>query len=1161
MSRFLPPLPSKRTGQKSPVLLSVVLLSVALSLVSSPQVSELRLSASPTPGETSEAEEAEADRLLIQGSQQYNRSDLRGAIQSWKTALAIYQQLENRPGISDSLNNLGAAYTNLGQYREAINFYQQSLAIKRQLEDKRGIVASLNNLGLAYDSLGQYREAINFHQQSLEIKRQIEDKGGIANSLNNLGNAYNSLGQYREAINFHQQSLEIKRQIEDKGGIANSLNNLGAAYTNLGQYREAINFHQQSLEIKRQIEDKGGIANSLDNLGVAYNSLGQYREAINFYQQSLEIRRQIEDKGGIAGSLNNLGESYRYLGQYREAINFYQQSLEIQRQIEDKGGIANSLNNLGIVYNSLGQYREAINFHQQSLEIRRQIEDKGGIANSLNNLGNAYESLGQYGEAINFYQQSLEIKLQIEDKGGIANSLGNLGSAYFFLEQYREAINFYQQSLEIQRQIGNRAGEGNSLNNLGYALFQLNQLAPAETFLRQAIEVRESLREGLDDEQKVSLADTQSNSYQTLQRVLIAQNRPQDALEISERGRARAFVELLAARGTVRDESNLASIPAVEPPTIADIQRIAHTQNATLVEYSLVGDNQLYIWVIQPRGEVHFTSVNLQPLHEQNTSLTQLVRNTREKIEKKAESIPELRQLHQLLIEPIAPYLPEDPQARVILLPHGELFLLPFPALQDSTDTYLIQKHTLLTAPAIQALDFSNNPVPLPASPSLALVVGNPTMPQRDPPLSPLRGAQAEAEQIAKLLKTQALTGDAATKTAILPQLSQSPVIHLATHGILDERRGMNSAVVLAPSTPTATSPQYPLLLDHPDGFLTAGEIVELQIPAELVVLSACDTGGGTITGDGVIGLSRAWLTAGTSTVLVSLWKIDDGVSGNMMSQFYQELQNNPDAAAGLRQAMLQAIEANIDLKNWAAFTVIGEAQVPFVGQQSSGFAVSLIELAIVAGVGVGGLVVITQRRRVMPKVVHTLQTVSKTRQIWIPIITGVVLVSGGIMGVQQWLSTPILYENATYGFKMQVPRQWKIQEPQDSITGTVAVFLAPPESGTAQFYEKVSITVEDLSSHPQTLEQYTDKAVQEIRDYVPDAMFLVERDPRTLGNHPAYRVMYTGKMGEKEVQRMLVWIVKEDRAYIVSYESAKGKFDRVLTTVEEMIKSLEFGE
>lgn len=142
--------------------------------------------------------------------------------------------------------------------------------------------------------------------------------------------------------------------------------------------------------------------------------------------------------------------------------------------------------------------------------------------------------------------------------------------------------------------------------------------------------------------------------------------------------------------------SPIPPLPAVEPPTIADIQRIAVTQNATLVEYSLVGDYQLYIWVIQPGGEVHFTSVNLQPLDQQNTSLTQLVRNTREKIEKKAESIPELRQLHELLIEPIASYLPDDPQARVILFPHGELFLLPFPALQDSNNTYLIQKQVVL---------------------------------------------------------------------------------------------------------------------------------------------------------------------------------------------------------------------------------------------------------------------------------------------------------------------------------------------------------------------------------------------------------------------------------------------------------------------------------
>ncbi len=539
--------------------------------------------------------------------------------------------------------------------------------------------------------------------------------------------------------------------------------------------------------------------------------------------------------------------------------------------------------------------------------------------------------------------------------------------------------------------------------------------------------------------------------------------------------------------------------------------------------------------------------------------------HTREKISNKDSPIPELRQLHQLLIEPIAQYLPDDPEARVILIPQSELFLLPFPALQDAQGNYLIQNHTLLTAPAIQALDFSNNPrqtgAPQTTQPG-ALVVGNPTMPKHDPPLKPLPGAEKEANQIAQVLNTQALTKDAATKSAVLSQLSQSSVIHLATHGTFDERRGMDSAVALAPS-PRNPGDGEAEAWEREDGFLTAGEIVDLKIPAELVVLSACDTGRGAITGDGVIGLSRAWLMAGTSTVFVSLWRIDDNEPLTVISEFYQQLQTHPDAAAALRQGMLKGIDSKVALKNWAAFTVIGEAQVPFVSEQSrGGFALSWIEIGILSVAGVGVMLIL--QRQLLPRVTPAWSLVSKQRHLLIPavgVVAAVFVVNGSIQGVQWWLRQPIEYHNPTYGLKLQVPRQWTIQEPQDPIRGIVAMFIAPPESGKAQFYSNVSIAVQDLSSSPKTLEQYTDKAVQEIQEYLQEAMFLQPPTSTSLGNHPAYRVMYIGKVGEREVQRLQVWMMKEDLVYVITYESEKGQFNPVSITVEEMIKSLEIEE
>ncbi|NEZ55038.1 CHAT domain-containing protein, partial [Adonisia turfae] len=263
--------------------------------------------------------------------------------------------------------------------------------------------------------------------------------------------------------------------------------------------------------------------------------------------------------------------------------------------------------------------------------------------------------------------------------------------------------------------------------------------------------------------------------------------------------------------------------------------------------------------------------------------------------------------LYQLLIEPMADLLPSDPNARVVFVPQEQLFLVPFPALQAKDGSDLIEHHTILTAPAIQVLgltsDSDNEAVA-----SQPLVVGNPSpMPQR---LQPLPHAGIEAHGIADLLSTSALIGEAATETAIKQQLSTASLIHLATHGFFNESNPLQGSLAFAPTA-------------NQDGFLTAEEILGQSLQADLVVLSACDTGRGQITGDGVIGLSRSFLAAGANNVMVSLWQVPDDATAQLMIEFYRQRQALDNAQA-LRQAMLATREQYKDPAAWAAFTLIG---------------------------------------------------------------------------------------------------------------------------------------------------------------------------------------------------------------------------------------------
>ena len=311
-----------------------------------------------------------------------------------------------------------------------------------------------------------------------------------------------------------------------------------------GEEQEILNTHPELL-------DDGLVAAMLE-------------KADNLREQGeLNKANWLKDFAGLLGKVDGdflagialQAEAYRLfeqgnqqddISQFREALQSWEQALTIYREIGNRKGEAASLGNLGAAYHSLGQYQKAIDFQQQSLEIEREIGNRQGEANSLGNLGLVYDSLGQYQKAINFHQKSLEISREIGFRQGEANSLGNLGIAYKSLGQYQKAIDFHQQSLEMAREIGDRQGESISLNNLGNVLLKTNQLAEAETALRASIQIRETLRSELvNNDHKASIFETQVSAYRNLQKVLVAQTRFDQALEISEMGRTRAFVELL----------------------------------------------------------------------------------------------------------------------------------------------------------------------------------------------------------------------------------------------------------------------------------------------------------------------------------------------------------------------------------------------------------------------------------------------------------------------------------------------------------------------------------------------------------------------------------------------------------------------------------------
>ncbi|NER78784.1 MAG: CHAT domain-containing protein [Leptolyngbya sp. SIO1D8] len=739
---------------------------------------------------------------------------------------------------------------------------------------------------------------------------------------------------YETAIIAWQAALSGYREANAEENMAITLNALAAATRSLGRYREAIAYGQESVALVRQLDNPELEAQTLGNLGIAYQESGRYADAVDTYEQALHLAQSQVNAAVEAQLLGLLGNAYESLGDYDSAIAAQQTSLAMARDLEIPSLEATALMNLGGLYSLQGEYSTAIDQYEAGIALAREIGNLGSAAYGLNNLGGAHQQLGQFEAAIAHFQESLALAEQTNNRALQAGVLTNLGVLYEDLEDLEEALTIHQQSIAIARSLEDPLLLANGLNNLAHAQLTANQLDAAETALQESVELLATLRQGLEDADKVNVFDTQIYTYNLLMQVQVAKGDYKTALETSEQGRARAFVEQVADDAT-----------ELSDPTIDQIQQVARTLKATLVEYAIVPKDEftvqgrqrgeageIFVWVVSPAGEVTFRRL---PLENADLSLDTQIQQSRSALGALGRTrglgvqatdtpaaTPQLQQIHQQLIAPIADALPTDPDELVVLIPHESLFYLPFAALQDTEGRYLIERHTLLTAPAIQLLDLTLT-TPRESSTLTSLVVGNPTMPMVTSgtdsalsPLQPLPGAEAEAEEIARLFQTDAIIGHAATESVIASQMQTADVIHLATHGLLDyvdtrDRIPVLGAIALAPS-------------ETADGLLTAREISQLSLKAQLVVLSACDTGLGEVTGDGVVGLSRSLIAAGADSTVVSLWAVPDAATADLMTAFYTELQQGQNKAQALRQAMLQTMETYPNPLAWAAFVLVG---------------------------------------------------------------------------------------------------------------------------------------------------------------------------------------------------------------------------------------------
>ncbi|MEN8446466.1 MAG: CHAT domain-containing tetratricopeptide repeat protein, partial [Cyanobacteria bacterium J06555_13] len=717
------------------------------------------------------------------------------------------------------------------------------------------------------EPLSQEEETAPYPNRLAQNIEEIEQ----AAQLFQAGLSYYNASQMTAAVASWQQALAIYQRLGERGTAAEILANLGLAYSALSDYTAAVDLGQQGLDLARALGDRTTASNALGNLGSTFRNLGDYANAIAYQEEALSIKQSLGERQAEGYILGNLGNAYKLLGLYEQALDYQNQSLAIARELGDRTQESLVLGNLGAIYADQENYVDAIDAYERSLSVSQTINNLRLESYSLANLGNAHHAFTRRCDTAEaYYLQSLNIAETTGDKWLAAKSLGSLGLIYEEFKDYPQAIEFYDRALVLFQSIGEREWTAKTLNNRAHTLLVWHEntqeadpatlltdklltdkLQAAAQNLTDATQLLDQLRQTLTtDASRVSLFDTQVMTYNLLQQVLIAQDKPEAALEASEAGRSRAFTSLLLSQQAGQSE------PAnTEPLTVADIQHFAQQQNATLVEYAIMPNDdvihqgkihgkaeELFIWVISPAGKVDFRRVRLD---EYEINLAATVADSLSSIEKRSRGfrpaavatentqVEHLTALHEILIEPVADLLPTQATDAVIFVAQGELFSVPFPALIDPQGDYLIENHTILTAPSIRVLQLAERAqASKPHRPMAAfnrdnfLIVGNPDMPsvwdatsRQTIPLAELPGAEIEATTVGALFGHAPLLNKSATEQAVRQRLSTARVVHLATHGLLEYGNPEDSGVSDVPGA-IALTPD-----DKHDGLLTAAEI------------------------------------------------------------------------------------------------------------------------------------------------------------------------------------------------------------------------------------------------------------------------------------------------------------------------------------------------
>lgn len=904
-----------------------------------------------------------AEKLIKTLSQAaYNMEDYPKAIHYQKMLLPIAQKSEDPEQLAEIMYFLGILYSRAEQYDAAVEHLQQALAIYQEYDILDRLAESYSTLGIVEENALDYDQALKAFTQSEKINLEIGEDLNRGRELRRMGRIYYlRLNRYREARKFFTQAYKLFNELGEVEQIVETVLELGLVSEKEGDFDRALALYKRAASLAEANKLKLQLSKSFLYQANSHWFQGNYQDAFRFQTEALNIAEEIGDQRQQVFIYNTRGLIFWTLNDAERALTNLNLSLKMAGEIHSDLDVASANNNIGLVYRKDKKYEKSIEFFNQALEGDIKLKSKWGQGYTHRNLGMSFLRMGRLDEAEKEIAQAIDLSAEIGNQTNLVKAMLEMGNLALERKRWQQAITVFRETGTLSQRLNIKEVQWRALRGEAFCLVKSNQNPQAVQVYERAVQVVDDMRAAIKVEefQNGFLTDKQ-DVYKELILLLLNLGKTENAFDYAERAKSRSFIDLLgnqkislkndvsqklynallaqkqkirmieeagAEARTAQDEAaakkwrqnlivarnayqdllilakqenpQISNFVTVDPITLQELYGLLE-DNVAMIEY-LVTEEELVAWVIV-KGSIQ---VARTPVKEKELNL--LVKDYLKRIQNLAPVEDQSTKLYSWLIAPVESLIAGK---RVLgIVPHGHLHYISFASLKND-EGYLVEKHPLFYTPSASVTQFTFARKFKKGRDVKVLALGNPDLGDFNYDL-PL--AEMEAEAIKwDFPKIKILTRSEATESWLQKHIGEYQIIHIASHGEFDPVNPLFSGLKL-----TADK--------EADGNFEVNEVFSLQINADIVTLSACQTGLGQITGgDELVGLNRAFIYAGTHSILSSMWRVSDISTAILIKHFYRNYLQE-DKAEGLRKAQLQVKSIYPHPSYWAGFNLTGD--------------------------------------------------------------------------------------------------------------------------------------------------------------------------------------------------------------------------------------------